>query len=122
MKLKIRNNIAYSVATVLVHLFLKASNAATQIRDEGIFAEAPIEDYVGSKACAECHQSKYEDWSGKHMSHFVRYRRDISKSLQGNWSSSPINEDEVFIIIGDKRKAAFADKTGKYFPARSSVL
>lgn len=113
---KIRNNIAYVDALLFVLLFVNASNAATQIRDEGIIAEAPIEDYVGSKACAGCHQGKYEDWSEKHMSHFVRYRRDISEPLQVNWRNSPINEDEVFIIIGVQKKAAFADKNWKVFP------
>ena len=111
-----RKNITHVAAIVFVLLFLKASNAATQIRDEGIIAEAPVEDYVGSKACAECHQGKYEDWSGKYMSHFVRYRSDISESLQGDWSNSPINEDEVFIIIGGQGKVAFANKNWKVLP------
>ena len=50
------------------------------------------------------------------MSHFVRYRSDTSESLPGNWHNSPIDENEVFVIIGDKRKVAFADKNWKVFP------
>ena len=109
-------NITYVAAIAFALLFMKAPDAATQVRDEGITAEASIEHYIGSNACTECHQEKYEDWSGKHMSHFVRYRSDTSESLPGNWHNSPINENEVFVIIGDKRKVAFADKNWKVFP------
>ena len=116
MIVKAINNTAFASTTVLLLLFINTSNAATQTHYEGIIAESSIEDYVGSKACAECHQDKYEDWSGKHMSDFVRYRRDISGPLQGNWSNSPIDKDEVFIIIGNKKKAAFADKNWRLFP------
>jgi hypothetical protein len=109
-------NITYVAGIVFVLLFLKASNAATQVRDEGITAEIPIEDYIGSNTCAECHQGKYEDWSGKHMSHFVRYRSDTSESLPGNWHNSPITGDDVFLIVGGKNKVAFVDKNWKVFP------
>jgi hypothetical protein len=108
-------NITYVAAIVFVLLFLKASNAATQVLEEGTTAEAPIKDYIGSSACAECHQGKYEDWSGKHMSHFVRYRNDTSESLPGNWHNSPIKGDDVFLIIGGKRKMAHVDKNWKVF-------
>lgn len=108
--------IIYVEAILFVLFFLKASSATAQVRDVGIAAEAPMEDYSGSDACAECHQGKYEDWSRKHMSHFVRYRRDISESLPGNWHNSPINGDEVFLIVGNRSKVAFVDKNWKVFP------
>ena len=111
-----RRNLTYVVALVFVLVFLKASSATTQVRDEGIIAEASIENYVGSNACAECHQGKYDDWSGKHMSHFVRYRSDTSESLPGNWHNSPIIGKDVFFIVGDRNKVAFADKNWKVFP------
>ena len=65
-------NIACAVAAATVLLFAEATYAAMEFRDEGIAAEASIEEYIGSNACSECHQGKYEDWSGKHTSHFVR--------------------------------------------------
>jgi len=72
-----QNNLSLKVEVifiqVLVLLLLKTSNAATQINDEGIIVETSIEGYVNSKTCVECYQSKYEDWSGKHMSHFAKY-------------------------------------------------
>ena len=91
-------------------------NKASKITDEGITAEAPIEDYIGSNACKECHQEKYDDWSGKYMSHFVRYRSDTSESIPGNWHNSPIKKDDVFLIVGGRNKVAFADKNWKVFP------
>ena len=92
------------------------TDKASKITDEGITAEAPIEDYIGSNACKECHQEKYDDWSGKHMSHFVRYRSDASESIPGNWHNSPIKKDDVFLIVGGRNKVAFADKNWKVFP------
>jgi len=88
----------------------------SKIPDEGITAEAPIEDYIGSNACKECHQEKYDDWSGKHMSHFVLYSSDVSESIPGNWHNSPIKRDDVFLIVGGRNKVAFADKNWKVFP------
>ena len=88
---------------------------ASKNTDEGITAEAPIEDYIGSNACKDCHQEKYDDWSGKHMSHFVRYRNDTSKAIPGNWHNSPIKRDDVFLIVGGRNKVAFADKNWKVF-------
>jgi hypothetical protein len=109
-------NITYVVAILFVLFFLKVSSTATQVRDVGITAEASIEDYIGSQACAECHQGKYDDWSGKHKSHFVRYRSDISESPPGNWQNSPIKGDDVFLIVGGRNKVAFVDKNWKVFP------
>jgi hypothetical protein len=105
---------AAAVATVL--LFVEGTYAATQFRDEGITAEASIKEYIGSNACSECHQGKYDDWSGKHMSHFVRYRGDITESIPVNLSNAPINGDEIFLIVGDKKKMAFVDKHSEVFP------
>lgn len=109
-------NITYVGAILFVLFFLKVSSTATQVRDVGITAEASIEDYIGSQACAECHQGKYDDWSGKHKSHFVRYRSDISESPPGNWQNSPIKGDDVFLIVGGRNKVAFVDKNWKVFP------
>ena len=101
---------------LIVLLFLQAPISARQIRNVGITAEASIEQYIGSDECAACHQGKYDDWSGKHMSHFVRYRSDISESLPGNWHNSPIKGDDVFLIVGGRNKVAFVDKNWKVFP------
>ena len=92
---------AAAVATVL--LSVEATYAAKQSRDEGIAAEASIKEYIGSKSCSECHQGKYDDWSGKHMSRFVRYRGDITGPLPVNLVNSPISGGEVFLVVGDKK-------------------
>jgi hypothetical protein len=109
-------NITCVTVIVFVLSFLTASSAATQVRDAGIRAEGSKEDYIGTNACAECHQGKYDDWSGKHMSHFVRYRSDTSESLPGNWHNSPVRGNDVFLIVGGKNKVAFVDKDWKVFP------
>jgi len=107
---------SFYAASVFLILLLKACNISTQVRNEGIIAEGPTEDYAGSNSCKGCHRGKYEDWSGRLMSNFVRYRSDVSEPLPGNWDNSPIREEDVFLIVGVKRKVAFVDNNWKVFP------
>jgi hypothetical protein len=116
MTFRVCKNNAYAAVIAGVLLFVEANYAAAQFRGEGIAAEAPIEEYIGSNACSECHQGKYDDWSGKHMSRFVRYRGDITGPLPVNLVNSPISGDEVFLVVGDKKKIAFVDKHWQVFP------
>ena len=109
-------NIACAAVVATVLLFAWATCTATQFRDEGIAAEAPIKEYLGSNACSECHQGEYDHWSGTHMSNFVRYRADITKSLPINLSDAPISGEEIFLVVGDKKKMAFVDKHWQVFP------
>ena len=109
-------NIACAATVATVLLFVETSHAAKQFRDEGIAAEASIGEYIGSDACSECHQGKYDDWSGKRMSNFSRYRGDTTKPLPFNLSNAPISGDEIFLIVGDKKKMAFVDKHWEVFP------
>ena len=76
------NNIIISFGTITVStlLFLFISCASNPIRNEGIIAEAIIDEYVGSKNCAECHMDKYDDWSQRLMASFVKYKKDDSIS------------------------------------------
>ncbi len=55
--------IYFSTMTVLAFLSLFISCASNPIRNGGIIAETVIDEYVGSKDCAECHIDKYDDWS-----------------------------------------------------------
>ncbi len=108
--------ISFSTIITFGLLLLLISCASTSIRNEGIIAEAPIDEYAGSKACADCHMDKYEDWSQRLMSSFVRYRKDSPGPLPGDWSASPVNEKDIFIIVGKRRKVAFVDKDWKVIP------
>ncbi len=113
---RVCKNITCAATAATVLLFVEASCAATQFRDEGIAAEASIKEYIGSNACPECHQGKYDDWSGKHMSNFVRYRGDNTESLPVDLGNAPIGADDVFLIVGDKKKMAFVDEHWKVLP------
>lgn len=109
-------NFTCAAGTAILLLLVEASGAATQFRNEGIAAEASIEEYVGSSACSACHRGKFDDWSGKHMSRFVRYRYDINRPLPFNLGNAPIRGDEIFLVVGDKNKMAFIDRHWKVFP------
>jgi len=118
-----QNRIHYYAAIVSLLLFLSACIFDRRARDEGITAEASAEHYTGSYACKNCHQKKYEDWSGKLMSNFVYYSNDIPESLSINWDKLQTKEephlnitDEVLLMVGVKRKLAFVGKDWKVFP------
>jgi hypothetical protein len=76
--------ISFGTITVLALLLSFISCASNPIRNEGIIAEAIIDEYVGSSDCAECHEDKYDDWSQRLMSSFVRYKKDDPGSLPGD--------------------------------------
>jgi len=97
-----------AVPALVVLLFLATALADTAVRDEGILARAPLAEYTGSVACAECHEERHRDWAGRHMSHFVRYRRDIEGPLPGDWRDSPVAADEVMLVVRRRREPAFA--------------
>ncbi|WP_158947305.1 multiheme c-type cytochrome [Pseudodesulfovibrio cashew] len=93
-----------------------ASAHAASIRNEGVVATAPPETYAGSKACAQCHETQYEQWSKTLKARFVRYRRDLA-ALPGDWGKSPLRADDVFLVVGLHRKAAFVDTDWRVLPA-----
>lgn len=103
-------------ATVFVLQFADATQAAPKDRDEGIKAEAPLRDYAGSSACRECHTEKYDNWSRQHMSDFVRYRKDVTHRVASDREDSPVPGDEVFLLVGSRKKMAFVDSDWKVFP------
>ena len=97
-------------------LFLIISCVSSPIRDEGIIAESSPDMYVGSVNCAECHEEKYDSWARRLKADFVRYREDEPGPLPGDWSVSPVREEDVFLVIGRKRKVAFVDRNWKVIP------
>jgi len=85
-------------------------------REEGIPAEAPLDEYSGSEACATCHQEIYDKWKKRVKSSFVRYRQNMVDPIPVDWQNSPIKEEEIFIVVGKRRKMAFVDKNWKVLP------
>lgn len=92
-------------------------------RDEGIIAEAPLGEYVGSKSCEACHAIVYTKWSKRLKADFVRFKKDESGHLPGNWADIPykddddmVNENDVLLLVGRKRKVAFVDDSWTVIP------
>lgn len=112
-KRKIARFLSILLFSIILQLPVQAAEAN---REEGVPAEAPLVDYAGSKACSVCHQDIYNNWKQRVMSSFVRHRKDIEGPIPVDWKNSPIQEDEVFIVVGKRRKMAFVDKNWLVLP------
>ena len=110
---KILNGLLIMVASIILSL---PGHASKLIREEGIPAEAPLDEYSGSKNCASCHQEIYDNWKNRVKSSFVRYRESMKGSLPIDWQNSPIQEKEIFLVVGKRRKMAFIDNNWKVIP------
>ena len=91
---------------------------AAAIRNEGIIATAPTDAYAGAASCAQCHSAQYVHWSNTLKAHSVRPRRDMEE-VPGTWANSPVKsgKDDVLLVVGRNRKAAFAGKNWRVLGA-----
>ncbi len=92
------------------------ANAKKEMRIEGISAQAPLSEYSGSQACAACHQGIYDTWKTRAKGSFVRYRKDIKGEIPVAWQNSPIREEDIYVVVGKRRKMAFVDKDWRVIP------
>jgi hypothetical protein len=105
---------AVIVASAVVHIPVALS--------DGLVEEAPLDEYAGSAACAECHAEIYDKWSKRLKASFVRYRKDISGDIPGDWANSPLAQDQVFLVVGKKRKAAFVNRSWVMLPYEYHII
>ena len=103
------------ILLVVLSFYLAPYNDA-QARDEGMTAEAPLDQYTGSGSCRECHEDQYKAWSENLMASFVSYREDFGGALPRNWRNVPFSKDDIFLIVGWKRKFTFVDESWKVLP------
>lgn len=108
--------VAFTITAILAVVFIVPANADNFFHDSSTTTYVDPQQYVGSDSCAPCHQEKYFDWSKKHMSHFVRQKKDISEHLPIDEPHSPIPKEKVFLVIGSINKLAFVDRYWTVFP------
>jgi len=99
----------------LAVLALVSTAGAQAVCDEGILASGPMDAYAGSGACAPCHEREYGPWSVSIMATFVAFARDLER-IPGKWKKAPFDRDDVFLVVGKRRKVAFVDRSWTVIP------
>jgi tetratricopeptide (TPR) repeat protein len=79
--------------------------AACGSESEPVAVEPGPADFVGSTACANCHEVEYDDWLGSH--HELAMQVANASSVLGNFS------DSEFEYFG--KKTSFTNRNGKYY-------
>src|SRR5579871_3415758 len=76
--------------------------------------------YVGSQACAKCHQQIYEHWKKTPMANVVRDPREHPDAIIPDLATndvSPFTKDQVAFVYGSIWKQRYFTKVGEdYFP------
>jgi len=77
--------------------------------------------YVGSKACARCHQSVYARWKKTPMANVVRDPREHPDAILADFSNAPpfvnFTKDQIAFVYGSVWKQNYFTKVGaEYYP------
>jgi predicted CXXCH cytochrome family protein len=79
----------------------------------------PPRSYVGSQACARCHQPTYDRWKNTRMANVVRGPRDHPDAIISDFTQpNPLvtfTKDQIAFVYGSKWKQRYFRKVGDDF-------
>jgi len=101
-------------------LFIRSLRQSTSQEQQQQLAVANSAHYVGSKACAKCHEQLYEHWRKTPMANVVRDPREFPNAIIPDLSTNTVskfNKDQVALVYGSVWKQRYFTKRGDdYFP------
>ena len=93
----------------LITVQLMSCNSSNNQEDSINLAYEPNE-YVGEKACIQCHSNAYKDWKGSHHDWAMKLPSD--STVLGDFNNAFFNSDDEAYFFS-KRDSGFYVKTGK---------
>jgi predicted CXXCH cytochrome family protein len=103
-------------------LFVALLSAWTIAGASAVTAQAPAgAGYVGSQACARCHQATYDRWKQTRMANVVRDPREHPDAIIPDLTKSDplvtFGRDQIAFVYGSKWKQRYFTRIGDdYFP------
>ena len=101
-------------------LFIRSLRQSTSQEQQQQLAAANSAHYVGSKACAKCHEQLYEHWRKTPMANVVRDPSEFPGAIIPDLSTNTVSKftkDQVALVYGSVWKQRYFTKRGDdYFP------